>query len=60
MDCGPLTVEFFNDDAGQTSLDPDLFLDDRTNTGAFNFATLTTDMVIKVKIYPIKYKVYHT
>ena len=35
VDCGPITVEFFNDDASQTALDTALFLDDRT---AFNFA----------------------
>ena len=34
VDCGDLTVEFFNDDAAQTSLDTDIFLDDRT-VGAF-------------------------
>jgi len=59
VDCGVLSVEFFNDDVGQTSLDTIIFLDDR-NPGAFNFASRETDDVSKANIYPIKYKVYHT
>ena len=60
VDCGLLSVEFFNDDGSQTTLDPDIFLDDRSNPGAFNFASRYTEDVSKANIYPIKYKVYHT
>ena len=57
VDCGGLTVEFFNDDASQTALDTDLFLDDQT---AFNFAVQYSEDVTKANVYPIKYRVYHT
>ena len=60
VDCGDLTVEFFNDDSTQTSLDPDIFLDDRTTAGAFKFTSLYTEEVAKADSYPIKYRVYYT
>ena len=60
MDCGPLTVEFFNDDAGTTALDTDILLDDRTTGGAFNLASIYTEDVLKRGQYPIKYRAYHT
>ena len=60
VDCGALTVEFFNDDVSQSALDTVLFLDDRTNAAAFNFVVQQTDIVAKVNVYPIKYRVYHT
>ena len=60
VDCGGLTVEFFNDDATQTSLDTDIFLDDRTTPGAFQFSSLYSEVVAKADVYPIKYRVYHT
>ena len=55
-----LTVEFFNVDAGETNLDTEIFLDDRTNAGAFNLASLETEDILKAGSYPIKYRVYHT
>ena len=60
VDCGALTVEFFNDDGGKTALDSDIFADDRTTAGAFNLASEYTEMVGKKGTYPIKYRVYHT
>ena len=60
VDCGALTVEFFNNDAGQTSLDSVLFFDDRTNSNAYNLAILYTELDEKKGVYPIKYRVYHT
>jgi len=60
VDCGGLTVEFFNDDSGETDFDTEIFLDDRSNPGAFNLASLLTDVVAKADEYPIKYRVYHT
>ena len=60
VDCGALTVEFFNDDTGKTALDSDIFSDDRTTAGAFNLASKYTEMVGKKGTYPIKYRVYHT
>ena len=59
MDCGGLTVEFFNDDASESSLDTDIFLDDRT-VDAFQFTSLYSEVVAKADVYPIKYRVYHT
>ena len=43
IDCGPLTVSFFNVDKGKSALDSSLFLDDRRVPGAFNLAILNTD-----------------
>mgnify|MGYP000911651394 FL=1 len=60
VDCGGLTVEFFNDDSGATDLDTEIFLDDRSNLGAYNLASRVTDVVAKADEYPIKYRVYHT
>ena len=60
VDCGGLSVEFFNDDASQTSLDTDIFLDDRATGGAFNLASKYTEDVGKTKSYNLKYRVYHT
>ena len=53
-------MEFFNDDAGKTSLDSVIFLDDRTTSGAFKLSSLYTELVSKKGSYPIKYRVYHT
>ena len=60
VDCGPISVEFFNDDVGDTALDTDLFVDDRTNNGSYNLASIITDDISKKGIYPIKYRVYHS
>ena len=53
-------MEFFNDDEGQTALDTDLFLDDRTNIGSFSLVSLNTINVLKKGLYPIKYRVFHS
>ena len=42
VDCGGLTVEFFNEDSGTTDLDTEIFLDERSNPGAFNLASKET------------------
>ena len=60
VDCGPISVEFFNDDLSNSALDTDLFLDDRTNNGSYNLASIITDNVSKKGMYPIKYRVYHS
>ena len=43
-----------------TTLDSDIFLDDRTTSGAYNLASKYTEVVGKKGTYPIKYRVYHT
>ena len=43
-----------------TTPDTEIFLDDRTNAGAFNFASLYSEDVSKKGEYLIKYRVYHT
>ena len=53
-------MEFFNNDAGETALDTDIFLDDRTNAVDFNLASLYTEDTTKKGTYAIKYRVYHT
>ena len=60
VDCGGLTVEFFNDDAGTTVLDSVIFLDERLTPGAFNLASKYTEDPAKKNSYPVKYRVYHT
>ena len=60
VDCGAITVEFFNDDVSETNLDSVIFLDDRTTAGAYTLATKYTEDVAKANDYPIKYRVYHT
>ena len=60
VDCGPLTVEFFNDDVGKTALDSDIFDDDRSTPGAFSLVNKYTEDVLKTGTYFIKYSVYHT
>ena len=62
VDCGPLSVEFFNNNAGKTPLDPDIFRDVRSTTQAqqYNLASLRTEDDLKIGSYPIKYRVYHT
>ena len=60
VDCGALSVEFFNDVSGMTTLDSDIFLDDRTTPGAYNLTSKYTEVVEKKGKYPIKYRVYHT
>ena len=60
VNCGALSVEFFNDDSGMTTLDSVIFLDDRTTSDSFNLASLYTELVDKKGKYPITYRVYHT
>ena len=56
IDCGALTIEFFNDDNGQTELDPALFV---INMDSSAFTTLYTEDVNKKGEYPIKYRVFY-
>ena len=60
IDCGPLSLEFFNDDESQTVLDNKLFSDFRIRTSAYNLVTKYSKNVLKKGIYPIKYRVYHS
>lgn len=60
VDCGPVTVEFFNDDAGQTPVDPNLFIHDATTPSASNLATIYTEDVLLKGDHPLKYRAYYT
>ena len=40
VDCGPVSVEFFNVDASNSAIDPVLFADDRSGDPVFAFNTL--------------------
>lgn len=55
LDCGPLTVNFFYDDAMQTPLDPAFLLDDGSALGSKNFAVLYSTDVLKAGLHPITY-----
>lgn len=58
VDCGPITVEFFNDDL--SPIDTALFVDDRTGSPANLFQTLQITDESTDGPYPIRYRVYHT
>jgi hypothetical protein len=60
VDCGPITVNFFNDDAPKSPLDSSIFGDIRVTTGAFLFRDIYTEDVSKKGVYPIKFEAYHT
>ena len=57
MDCGPYDINFFNDDATETTLDPDLF---EVNKATSQIITKYTDDVTKKANYPISYRVSYT
>lgn len=57
VDCGPITVEFFNFDG--SALDSAIFLDDQTNDPDNFFRVLYSEDVSKKGSYPIRYRVYH-
>ena len=57
IDCGEISVEFFNDDG--STLDQTLFSDDRTGT-PYKFKTLSTEDVSKAGSYPIRYRAFYT
>ena len=60
VDCGPLAVDFFNDDATKSSLDASIFGDIRVTTGDFKFINLYTEDTSKKGTYPIKFRAYYT
>ena len=55
MHCGPLMVEFFNDDANQTDLDPTLF--HAISDGQLHYFSVM-ESANKPEAYPIKYRVF--
>lgn len=61
VDCGTITVEFYNDDVSQSPLDADLFLNTIEITpGQNQFEILQTQDVLKKGVYPIVMKAYFT
>ena len=60
VDCGPVSVDFFNESAGLTPLDSSMFLDDRTAPGSFNLAVISTADLLKTGVYPIRYAAYYS
>ena len=60
VDCGLITVEFFNQDVSETVLDPLLFNDTRDPSNINTFTILQTQDVTKKGTYPISYRAYHT
>ena len=59
VDCGDISVEFFNDDASKSALDTDLFLDNR-NVVPHQFTVIQTSDLAKIGTYPIKFRAYFT
>ena len=60
VDCGHISVEFFNDDAGLTALDPDLFIDDQKGDPDNIFRIIYAEDISKKGSYPIRYRVFPT
>ena len=60
VDCGPFEVEFFNESVEETTLDTELFFDDRHNVFGYDFITLRTYDEDKTGIHPMNYRVFHT
>ena len=59
VDCGPIAVEFFNDDATQSVPRSDLFLDDRSLEPDNAFKVIYAEDVALKGSYPIRYRVFH-
>ena len=59
VDCGPLTVEFFDENTGATPAAA-VFDDIRTTPNAFSYASKNIQDVALKGDYPIKYRAYHT
>ena len=60
IDCGPISVEFFNDDAAKSAINTALFQDDRTTAPNNIFRTLFNDNPLTIGSYPFRYRVFHT
>jgi len=60
VDCGPISVEFFRPGSVETTLNPELFQDDRATDPANILKVLYTEKVALKGSYPIKYRVFHT
>ena len=58
VDCGPISVEFFNDDL--SAIDTALFQDDRSTAPNNFFRTLQITDETTDGPYPIRYRVYHS
>ena len=56
VDCGPIILEFFNDDDTKTSLDSSLFIDD---SNSFITMKQADENELKVRVYPILYRMYY-
>ena len=60
VDCGPITVQFFKPGSVETTLNPELFQDDRTTNPANILKVLYTEKVALKGSYPIKYRIFHS
>ena len=60
VDCGPISVEFFNDDATKSAINTVLFKDDRTTSPKNFFRILFNNNPLTIGSYLIRYRVFHT
>ena len=60
MDCGPISVEFYNDDATKSQLDAAIFRDDRDASTNNNFVVQYSEDVAIRGAYPIRFKTFFT
>jgi hypothetical protein len=58
-DCGPITVEFYNDNLSKSALDAELFNIDASSEPQ-SLSVLETQDLGKVGSYTLKYRAYHT
>lgn len=59
VDCGLITVEFYNDDVGMTALNAEIFVDDQSASPNNAFRVLYSENVALKGSYKFKYRVYH-
>ena len=60
VDCGPISVEFFNSDAKKSPTSTVLFKDDRKTAPVNFFRTLYNEDPMTSGSYPLLYRVYFT
>ena len=60
VDCGSISVDFFNEEDYSSPIDADLFNDFRdSDSNSYNIFSVSADDVAKVGVYPISYRVYY-
>ena len=59
IDCGPISVDFFNNNALKSELDSSVFFDDRSGSLTNTFTVLQADEVTQNMEFPICYRLHY-